>query len=132
MEFFDEITTSTVVDTEILKELLLIKNLPILCKSITSVIKDNISDGTIYCIWGEFKINREELKYGVRFSMPDCPNALAWSITTDSHTNIIIHCTINKKEHDKDFIESIYEFINTWTYGLKHWIDLNQHKIAAF
>lgn len=130
MEFFEEITTSTVVDADILKELLLINNLPILCKSITSVVKDNISDGIIYCIWGEFKINREELKYGVRFSMPDCPNALNWSITTELHTNIIIHCTINKIEHDEDFIESIYEFINTWAYGLKQWVDLNQQNLA--
>lgn len=127
MEFFDEITTSTAVDADALKALLHIKYLPILCQSVTSVIRDNIIDGIIYCIWGKFHINREELKYGVRFSMPDCPNALMWSITTDSHTdNIIIHCTINKKEHDEDFIESIYEFINTWVYGLKHWIDLNQ------
>jgi len=32
--------------------------------------------------WGEFQLRRDPIKGGVRYSMSDCPNALAWTITT--------------------------------------------------
>lgn len=118
MEFFAEVERS-VHDTSSLKQLLTIARLPELCGSISSVIADAGDSGVIYAIWGEFAINREELKYGVRFSFPQCPNALAWTITMDEENNpIIVHCTVNRQEHDEDFVESIEEFVNDWSVGL--------------
>lgn len=118
MEFFKEVNNSN-FDVKYLKEILTINNLPALCSSIISVISDQQKTGVIYCLWGEFKINREELKYGIRFSLPDCPNSLVWSITKDNECDkIIIHCTINKHIHDKDFIESIEEFMSDWENGI--------------
>jgi len=117
MEFFKTVKTPN-LDKDSLKTLLIIKNLPDLCKSIDSVLLDEKKTGIIYCVWGEFKVNREELKYGVRFSMPNCPNALAWSVTTDDNKNTAIHCTINKAEHDEYFIESIQEFVENWATGI--------------
>ena len=117
MEFFEE-TNQTYVDVPELQKLLAINNLPKLCESITNVIFDNKVNGSIYCLWGEFEINREELKDGIRFSMPKCPNALAWTITTNRNGTLTIHCTINKKEHDQDFIDSIEEFVSDWKIGL--------------
>ena len=118
MEFFKEVEGSN-LDVKDLINLLSIKNLPTLCQSIHSVILDKQKSGIIYCLWGEFEINREELKYGVRFTLPNCPNALAWSITIDAErAKILIHCTINKTTHDIDFIESIEEFINDWSNGI--------------
>ena len=118
MEFFKEDEGSN-LDVKDLKKLLAIKNLPKLCESISSVILDEQKKGIIYCLWGEFEVNREELKYGIRFSLPNCPNALAWSITMDvDSANILIHCTINKSVHDIDFIESIEEFISDWSNGI--------------
>jgi hypothetical protein len=119
MEFFEEIKGVS-INVQKLNTMLSIKNLPILCSSINTVIKDDINKGSIYCLWGEFDINREELNYGVRFSLPNCPNALAWSITVEKSNNtLIIHCTINKKEHNHDFIESIEEFLLAWKIGLR-------------
>lgn len=117
MEFFESCKTT---DTDILelKNILVINKLPELCRSISKVLSDSNEYGVIYCLWGEFKINREELKQGIRFSMPDCPNALAWTITMESDHSIIIHCTINKNEHDPDFIRSIEEFVYDWKEGL--------------
>lgn len=124
MEFYEEVQLSSFVNIDKLKKLLVIKNLPLLCSSISSIIDDNRSKGTIYCIWGEFRINREELKYGVRYSMPDCPNALVWSITLDDSTkNVVIYCTINKTEHEDDFILSVQEFVNAWKKGINQEID---------
>ena len=117
MEFFEE-TNQTDIDVFSLQQLLTINNLPTLCKSITNVIFDNKINGSIYCLWGEFEINRDVLKYGIRFSMPKCPNALAWTITMNRDGILTIHCTINKKEHDQDFIDSIEEFTSDWKIGL--------------
>lgn len=120
MEFFEEIKCVS-TNVKQLHEMLSINNLPKLCSSINTVIRDDISKGSIYCLWGEFDINREELNHGIRFSLPNCPNALAWSITMEKSLEaLIIHCTINKKEHDQDFIESINDFILDWKLGLSN------------
>ncbi|KAG1707815.1 Formate dehydrogenase subunit alpha [Nymphon striatum] len=67
----------------------------------------------------EFNINVEELKYGVRFSLPNCPNALAWSVTIDADSNdVVIYCSINKHEHDEYFIETIKQFMDDWQVGI--------------
>lgn len=120
MEFFAEINNPG-LDVNSLKQRLSIQRLPELSKSIDSVLSNENHKGTIYCIWGEFEINREELKYGVRFTLPKCPNALACSITIDDDNKerIVIHCSINKKQHDEDFIESIHQFVNDWAEGLQ-------------
>ncbi len=114
MEFFAEIKNKN-INKSSLKKKLSIKRLPELCNSIDTVIRDNIDNGEIYCLWGDFKINREELNDGVRFSLPNCPNALAWTITCDEDNDeILVHCTIAKKQHDTDFIESIEQFVTDW------------------
>jgi hypothetical protein len=122
VEFFAEINNQE-LSKESLKKQLSIAQLPELCQSIESVILDNKDNGRIYCVWGEFEINREELDNGIRFTLPRCPNALAWTITCDRETSkIIIHCTINKDQHDADFIDSIKQFVSGWklnNYGLK-------------
>ncbi len=127
MEFFAEIE-NTRLDSNGLKTLLSLENLPLLCDSIDSVLLDERENGVIYCVWGEHKITRTELKQGVRFSLNNCPNALAWSITTDTqkmHENglensypVVIHCTINTEKHEEDFIESIHAFISSWVTGI--------------
>ncbi|MDO9276168.1 MAG: hypothetical protein Q7T92_11545 [Lutibacter sp.] len=33
-------------------------------------------------LWGEFNISYDKINGGVRFALLDCPNALAWTITT--------------------------------------------------
>lgn len=120
MEFFAEVKNPG-LDINSLKQRLTIRDLPKLSKSIDSVIADEKHKGRIYCLWGEFEINREEIKYGIRFTLPRCPNAVAITITIDetSGDDIVIHCTINKKQHDEDFIDSIQQFVADWAKGLK-------------
>ncbi|TNF34425.1 MAG: hypothetical protein EP315_07205 [Gammaproteobacteria bacterium] len=118
MEFFRSIDDLP-LDSQQLKAMLLISHLPALCQSINSVLWNAQDHGKIYCLWGEFSIRREELKHGVRFSLPECPNALAWTITRDHPDQaIVIHCTINKTEHDQDFIDSIHQFMHDLEQGL--------------
>ncbi|MDH5767257.1 MAG: hypothetical protein OEZ38_14675 [Gammaproteobacteria bacterium] len=120
MEFFEEIK-NTRLDKDDLQQLLTIERLPQLCQSISAIIADQTDSGVIYCIWGEHEINREILKHGVRFSLPGCPNAMAWTITSKEQSDgksIIIHCTTDTKESDEDFIESIREFVDDWRAGI--------------
>ena len=94
-------------------------NLPIYCDSIYEVMLDDGDSGEINCIWGVFIVHREVIKAGVRFTMPDCPNALAWTITSEKEgAEILFHLTINRDEHEEEFLESIEEFVDEWVTGL--------------
>ncbi|MFW6258304.1 MAG: hypothetical protein ACOC26_02280 [Halochromatium sp.] len=89
------------------------------CASIDRVLEwsDAQDAGEVYCLWGQFRVRRERIRDGVRFTLPGCPNALAWTITATPE-GTLIHCTINRCEHEPDFIESIEEFIADWVQGL--------------
>ena len=122
MEFYAEIHDYP-INVDDLKHHLMIKNLPTLCASITSVIRDDSASGVIYCVWGEFAINREELKSGVRFSLPNCPNALAWTVTAEKkNSSLMMHCSINKRVQEADFIDSINDFVADWVNGLEQFL----------
>ena len=123
MEFFaTSIISATAAD---LQRRLTISELPRWCASVETVLGDATSSGEIYCVWGTFDINCEHLHHGVRFSLPDCPYVLQWTVTTGhdpipQHT--YIHLTTNRTEHDKELIDSINTFMADWKAGLEaHW-----------
>jgi hypothetical protein len=98
-----------------------ISNLTELCRSIEKVLSQQGERGEIYCVWGEFKVHRELIRQGVRFTLPGCPNALQWTITTavDKPGVVCVHCTIEQPSHDSDFIESLQQFVDDWKQGLE-------------
>lgn len=89
------------------------------CDSIDEVMSwDTGTDsGEMYCLWGQFRVNRELLQRGVRFTLPGCPNALAWTVTAEPQ-GTLIHCTINQEQHDPDFLETIETFVADWRDGM--------------
>ena len=117
MEFYAQLINpqASVAD---LQEILTIEALPELCASIDEVLSDHGDRGEVYCVWGQFDIGRELIRDGVRFTLPGCPNALAWTITCEGEDSIVIHCAINKREHEPEFIESIEKFVEDWANGL--------------
>jgi hypothetical protein len=115
MEFFGFPETRATEDE--LQERLTLTSLPRLCDSIDKLLSDAGDQGEIYCLWGQFAVQRQLINGGVRFSMPGCPNALAWTITS-RNGKPVIHCTINRQTHDPDFIESIELFVSDWERGL--------------
>ena len=123
MEFFA--TTIIPASAADLQRRLTISELPHWCASIEKVLSDAKSSGEIYCVWGTFHTHREDLREGVRFSLPHCPNALQWTVTTGQPPNprhTVIHLTINRTEQDQDFIDSIQKFVADWKAGLEaHW-----------
>lgn len=119
MEFF-ETTVLSAKDAE-LKQRLKIGTLPDWCASIEKVLADYKTKGEIYCIWGVFDIQREELRHGVRFSLPGCPYAMQWTVTTGHHPDpqhTVIHLTTNRTEHEAEFVDSIRQFMLDWKKGL--------------
>jgi len=96
------------------------------CASIDRVLADAGDKGAIYCVWGEFEVERQPIRGGLRFSLPKCPNALAWTITEEENGRgeITLHCTINREEHDPDFVASIDQFMDDWASGIARWASL--------
>lgn len=98
-----------------------INNLARRCSSIEKVLSHDGDHGVIYCVWGEFKVQRELIRHGVRFTLPGCPNALQWTITsvTEGKKLVRVHLTIDRPEHDPDFVESLEQFVCDWKQGLE-------------
>lgn len=118
MEFFEEVERHG-IRIEALKDLVQISALPGLCSSINSVISDDHNEGEIYCVWGQFTISRQVIRNGVRFAFPDCPHAFAWTVAYHEDRNrLVVHCTIDDREEDEEFVESIQQFASDWGVGL--------------
>lgn len=118
MEFFRIIDVS-VSENDIHEKLNLI-NLENYCESIFP-IKEGEDVCEIGGMWGEFTLRRDEIVGGIRFSMLDCPNALAWTITTGyppDREKIILHLTINRERKPEAFVEEIHEFLDDLSEGL--------------
>jgi hypothetical protein len=102
---------------------LTVAKLNLYCAEINSILRvENENTADIYCLWGEFTVHRQIINGGVRFTMPKCPNALAWTITTGfapEPEKVVIHATINRTEHEPDFVESIHMFMQAWKLGLE-------------
>lgn len=115
MEFF-AIANRTIA-AETLQARLDITTLPSWCASITQVLSHDGDTGEIYCVWGQFIVHRELIRGGVRFTLPKCPNAFAWTVTTGlppAPDRVVIHCTINRRDHDAEFIATIEQFADNW------------------
>ena len=66
-------------------------------------------------VWGEFTLTRALIKGGLRFALKECPNALAWTITTGLNPEpdkLVIHLTINRQVQTPEFIEEIEDFLD--------------------
>jgi len=119
MEFFASLT-SRATEQDLQKQLQ-IKTLVQFCASIYEVVSCAGDRGEISMLWGLFKVRRESIRGGVRFSLPGCLNAVTWTVTIspdDSLGEVTVHCTINRRQHDADFIESLEDFIQDWRKGL--------------
>lgn len=120
MEFFA--TADRTIDGNALQARLDIASLPTFCASINQVLSQDGNEGEIYCVWGPFFIRREPIRGGVRFTLPKCPNTLAWTVTTGlppAPEKIVVHLTINRTEHDPEFIATIEQFMEDWRRGLE-------------
>lgn len=123
MEFFS--TAHIDSSSAELQQRLTISGLSRWCASVESVLDDAGSNGEIYCVWGTFRINREDIRGGVRFTLPGCANVLQWTVTTElppDPKQTVVHLTINRVTHDPEFVETMEKFVEDWKTGLEsHW-----------
>ena len=118
MEYF-RVADLNVTELQIQEELTL-DNLENYCESLFPTEK-----GKEVCkrggLWGEFTLRLDPIMGGVRFSILDCPNALAWTITTGyppAREKIVIHLTINRERKPDEFVEEINQLLDDLETGL--------------
>ena len=119
MEFFKVIDTRA--SEQELRDKLSLRNLEKYCLSIFP-LEEGTNISKIGGMWGEFILQRNEIMGGVRFSMLDCPNALAWTITTGyppARDSLVVHLTINRTQKQVEFVEEINLFLDDIENGLK-------------
>jgi hypothetical protein len=91
------------------------------CASIERVLQDQGDSGRVSCVWGEFSVRRELIRGGVRFTLPGCPNNLAWTLTIGGEPepdHVVVHVTMSPQHHDLEFIDTIHTFVADWKQGL--------------
>lgn len=120
MEFFAIARVQTTPDT---LQAIALEQLPVLCPSIERLLGAQDADrGRVWTVWGEFDVCRQAIHGGVRFTLPQCANALTWTLTTGNPPapeHVVIHVTINRTEQDPDFIETLEDFVVQWREGLE-------------
>ncbi|HEB54747.1 MAG TPA: hypothetical protein ENI98_00295 [Gammaproteobacteria bacterium] len=119
MEFFASVNSTA--SEQDLQQQLRIESLAQFCASIYALVDCEGERGEISTVWGSFEVQRQLIRGGVRFSLPTCLNALTWTVTIsldDNSEKITVHCTINRQQHDEDFVKSLDDFIQDWRRGL--------------
>lgn len=127
MEFFRTINKQT--DEQRIKNAFDFSSLELISSQLFLLEPLDNSNAKIGSLWGEFTLTRHEIKGGLRFSLLECPNALAWTITTGYEpdpNSIIVHLTINRTEKDREFLEEIEDFLNDQSELLKKYFDTNK------
>lgn len=121
MEFFEFAGVGTTAEG--IRETLTVDALPRLCEEIESVDEVEPLGRVIYFFhWGRYHIRRDEVMGGVRFWVPDCPNSLAWTVTTGYPPypdRIVLHATINRTAHDQEFINATKALLTALKKGLE-------------
>lgn len=116
MEFYARLKSNARVQD--IQEQISTESIPEFCRFVSSVNPGNHGGMEMISDWGTHTVSREAIREGVRFTLPGCPNAFAWTITTSGQGEMLLHCVINRDTHEPDFIESIENFVADWESGL--------------
>ena len=100
-----------------------INNLPQWSASIEEVLSHQGSRGEIRTAWGEATIHRELINGGVRFSCPNNPHAMQWTVTVEAArpSEVLIHLTTNCAAHGAEEQQRLELFVTNWRAGLEDW-----------
>lgn len=100
-----------------------VSNLPEWCAAINEVVSCQGSRGEILTSWGEATIHRELINGGVRFSCPNNPDAMQWSLTAgmDRPGEVLIHLTTNRSHHSAEDLQRMESIVGDWRQGLEGW-----------
>ncbi len=113
MEFFRVLNIQT--QEQFIQNTFTLDQLELLTNDIFVIGNIAQNEAQIGGIWGEFTLTRVLIKGGFRFALKECPNALAWTITTGLNPEpdkLVIHLTINRQSQTPEFIEEIEDFLD--------------------
>ncbi len=113
MEFFRVLNIQT--QEQFIQNTFTLDQLELLTNDIFVIGNIASAEAQIGGIWGEFTLTRAPIKGGLRFALKECPNALAWTITTGLNhepDKLVIHLTINRQVQTPEFIEEIEDFLD--------------------
>ena len=128
MEFFRIVDVKTTEQS--LREALSLEQIEKMSTQLISLGEPDGRELFIGTVWGEFTLSRDEIRGGLRFALVECPNALAWTVTTGfqpAPENIVIHMTINRTRKGPQLLEGIEEFLEDMEQSL-HIIFSNSEK----
>ena len=120
MEFFA--IAQVGLDEHAIQEQITVNRMENYCDTI-AVLEAGGEIGEIDTVWGEFLVQRQKIRGGVRFALLTCPNALAWTITggfPPAPDGVVVHGTINRTEQSEEFVASVAKFIESWRLGLEN------------
>jgi hypothetical protein len=113
MEFYRTLPINT--DEKTLQKELTLKNLALMTNEMFVIEEQNKRKTHIGSLWGEFTLTRGLIRGGLRFALAECPNALAWTITTGLAPDpelVVVHLTINRQKKELSFVEEIHAFLD--------------------
>jgi len=121
MEFFAIADLTT--DVPGLQEIMNLDSLAGVCPAIEEIGEEEGLGRVVYfASWGRYHLRREEIMDGVRFWVPDCPNALGWTVTTGrppARDKVVIHATIARTGHDPEFITATEDLVEELRQGVE-------------
>ena len=112
MEYFKIVNVRTT--EEKIREALTLENLEQMSTQLIQLGQPDEREVSIGSIWGEFTLSRDIIRGGLRFALVECPNALAWTVTTGfspAPESIVLHLTINRQQKKPSFTEEIEDFL---------------------
>ena len=72
--------------------------------------------------WSAWRVHREVIRDGVRFTLPGAAHALQWTLTAGGQQRsgtVGVHCTLNIATPDAETITAIERFLTAWKDGLE-------------
>ncbi len=100
-----------------------VDNLPEWCATIEEVVSSHGSRGEIRTTRGDATVHRELINGGLRFSCPNNPHAMQWSITFDPArpSEVLLHLSTNRESHQIDDQAWLEQLLADWRSGLEEW-----------
>ncbi len=72
--------------------------------------------------WTHWRVHREVIRNGLRFTLPGAIHALQWTLTTGGQVHsgtVSLHCTLASPNADAATVAALEKFVTEWQQGLE-------------
>ena len=84
--------------------------------------------------WIHWRVHREVIREGLRFTLPSAVHALQWTLITGGHLRpgtVNLHCTLGISNTDAATIAALEKFVSDWQQGLEAGVQRLQQQRAV-